>query len=498
MGDIVLKQLNVGSEGPYTTGAALLPTNSKSVYANGGAAVAATRRMAVEDSTEFGYAELTYEAPEEARGTYAANYTHILHMRHVKGKFGALLYPDDLPWWFRSAIAGSPTVTTLPAAPQTVLASTAVTATAVSLAGITQPNAQADVSSTASAKVLVFVLSAGATNASAITFTVTGTDVNSNNITETIAFTAGLQTLSRVGGGVGATSCTLYSRQAFRTVSAITASSSTTGDSLAVQCVNGFLWTFTPDMSLSTLLSLTGEFFDGSTPWQLPGMAVDKFDIDIAVGKSVKISGDAVARDMVSMSALTALTDSLRPATSSYQARYYSDPIGATPGTTPISARLTEAKLSIANGLTMGKAADGTPLATFIGRKRYKADMEMTLLFQNGALGAEDPSDFAAFNSAYASKTVMVALPAVSYLPCGLLTPTLASTGWPSQLGDANNKGGLYGVTVAQAGKFTSGKPAAVGEHLAVKMKLEGEVDLQSMAATYQVQVVNLINPNLI
>lgn len=497
MGDIVLKRLQVGTEGPFTSGGAFNPSGSISVYGAGGAAVAATRRVAVEDSSEFGYADLTFEAPEEARGTYNALYGHWLQMRMAKGKWSSLFYPDDAVWWMRGAISGSPTVTTLPAAPTALLAATAIAST---MSLTTQPNATTD---SALAKILAVTLSNASALATAVSITITGTDVTGAALTETLNFSAGTTTPSKVGGGAGALTVTLYTQNYFKTVNAsgIACSAQPVGDQVAVGGVNAFLWVFTPDMASSTVVSLTGEYFDGSTPWQLPGLILPKLAVDIQVGKTVKMSGDALCKDMVNLGALATITDQVLPPVTSFATRYYSDPIGATPGTTQVSARLTQAQFSIENGFALGKAADGTPNPTFVGRKRYKTKADYTLIFNTGVVGSEDPADFNAFQVAYASRTIMVALPSVAYLPCGPLNGvTLAASGWPTQLGDTQgtSRGGLYGATIAHAGKFTAGAPASVEGRLAVKLTHEMEADLKVIGAAYQVQLVNRVNPNMV
>lgn len=479
MGDTVLKRLQLGSEGGFTSGVG-------SVY-NGGLAVAATRRVAVEEPSEFGYAELIYDATEEARGTYASTYNHALQYRAVKGKFGGLIYPDDLIFFLRGAVSGTPTVATLPTAPAALLAATNVLA---SNTLTTQPNATAD---GALAKILAVTLSNAAPNNSAVTFTFTGTDVNSNPLTEQVAFPAGTTSLSAVGGGGGATTVTKYTTNYFKTVSGITSSAQPAGDQIAVGAVNAFLWTFLPDMATSTLLSQTGEYFDGSTAWQMPGLVIPKLELDLQIGKSARFKGDAMARDMVS-NALTAILDQNLPAIPTLYARYYSDPVGSAPGTTQVAARLIQAQLSIENGIMLGKAADGTPLASFVARKKYKTKGEMTLLFNNGVAGSEDPSDFAAFNASYASRTVRVALPGIAYLPAGVLS---AAGNWPTQLLDANGKGGLYGLMVDHVGKWTAAAPVNHDGRLAVKLTHEMEVDLANVGAAYQVTVVNRMNPNM-
>lgn len=497
MGDIVLKSLRVGTEGAFTTGAAFQPSSSISVYGAGGAAVPATRRMAVEDATEFGYQELTFESPEEARGTYAGSYQHLVQMRAVKGKFAALMYPDDLVWWLRAAVSGSPTVTTLPSAPQALLAATAI---AASMSLTSQPNAQADA---AIAKLLAVTLSNAAADTTAVSATITGTDVNNNPLSEVLNFSAGTTTPSKVGGGAGALTVTLYTVNYFKTVTAggIVTSAQPVGDQLAVGGINAFLWKFTPDMASSTLVSLSGEYFDGSTFWSLPGLLVPKFDFDVTIGKTAVIKGDCLGRDMINPLTPANLTDSVLSPASSFGARYYSDPIGSVPGTTQVSARLIAMTAGIENGILLGKAADGTPNPTFVARKRYKTKAEITLLFNNGTVGSEDPADFAAFQTNYLSRVVMLSLPSVNYLPCGQLTgATLAASGWPTQLADTSGtpRGGLSGVTLAHAGKFLAAAPVSAEGRLAVKLTHDGEVDLVGMGFMYTVQLVNRISPNAV
>lgn len=498
MADTVLKRLQLGTEGAFTTGASFGQAGSISVYSAGGAPVTATRRLAVEQSTEFGYQDLTWTAPEEARGSYAAYYTHLLEMRMAKGKFSALLYPDEMIWWCRAAISGVPTVTTLPAVAQGILATpvSITSSTTVTLSGITEPNAQTDAGL---AKILQCIYANASSTTTPVTFTFVGTDINGNELTEVVNFSAGTTTPSYTGGGAAALTVTLYTTNYFATITSVTASTTVSGSTITVKGVNGFLWVFSTDLGTSTLVSLTGEFFDGSTGWRLPGLIVPKFDLDLTVGKSVTIKGDCLAKDMVTVS-LASIADQVLPAASSYATRYYSDPIGSVPGTTQVSARLISASLSMDNQLETGKAADGTPLPTFIGRKRYKSKADYTLLFNSGASGSEDPSDFGAFSRLYQSRVILLALPSTGYLPCGPLTgATLSASGWPTQLGDSEGttRGGLYGITVAHAGKFIAGAPVDVSGRLAVKLTQDMEVDLAGMGVPYQIQIVSRVNPNM-
>lgn len=483
MGDNVLKYLQIGLEGGFTSG-------STSVY-NGGSAVAATRRLALEESgSDFDYPDLVWEAPDEARGAYAAVSAHHLQMRMQKGKFSSLIYADDLVYWMKMGVSGAPTVATLPSTPNTLLAATTISTSNTALTK--QPN---DASfSGALAQKIALTLANAAPNTTSVSFTVTGQDISGNAITETIAFSAGTTSVSNVGGGAGANSCTLYTQNYFATVSNFTASTTVAGDTIALGGIFAFLYTGTPDMTTSSLKSGTGEWFDGSTPWQMPGMVLPKLDFTLTVGKSAKMKGDTLARDIIPLSNMTALVDKVWPAITTLDMRYFSDPIGSIPGTTQVNARLLDATFGIDNQLTLGKAADGTPLPSFVGRKKYKTKAELTLLFNSGVALSEDPSDYAAYARTYQSRTIRVACVSDAYLPCGPFT--VSGNNWPAALVDQNGKGGLYGMMIDHAGKFTVGKPVDHEGRLAVKLTHDMEVDYTKLNAPYVLTVISRLSPN--
>lgn len=498
MGDVALKRLQIGLEGQYTAGAA-------SVY-NGGSAIAATRRLALEKAVEASW-DFVFEAPTEARGTYAGLYQHILHQISAKGKIPALIYIDDLVWYGRMLISGTPTVTTLPSAPQALLAATAI---AASMSLTTQPNATTD---TALGKILAITLANAAPSTTAVNITVTGTAVGGAALTEVVAFSAGTTTPSAVGGGAGALTVTLYTKNYFATVNAngITTSAQPASDTVAVAGVNAFQWVFTSDMGTSTLYSATGEYFDGTGSWQLPGIVMNKGTFTAEIGKSFKWESEFMAKNKLALvatansinpaaatgtlNALTNLNDNILPAIPTYAAKFYSDPIGAVPGTTLVNGRLNNLKIEFDVKAALGKTADGTPNPSFVARSFYGEALKAnaTLLYNVATPGAEDPFDLNQY-LAGSSRTIAAAFPGAK-LPTGVLN---AAGGWPTQLQDANSKGGYYGLILAISGKYVKAAEKPISERQALEFEMGAEVDLTTMLAPFQMTCISRINPNLL
>lgn len=500
-GDIALKRLQLGLEGNFATGG---------VY-NGGSAVAASRRFAVDKSVSADW-QPTFENPVEARGSYAGSYVHILHMIQAVGKIAAAVYPDDLCYILRMCASGTPTVTALQPASPNILTATNLTATTTqSVSATAQPNALADCVGTNVGKILAITLSNASSNTQQITVAVAGTDIFSNALTESVVFTNGTQTASAV---TGTNSVTLYTKNYFKTINAtgITFSSATnmpTTDQVAIAAVNGFMWVFKPDMGVNTLYSGTFEYMDGVAAWQLPGSIVDKATIQASIGKSLQLSGSFQSKQKVALSptansinpaaplgdpaALTNIADTVIQAIPTYQTTFFADDMGTAPGTTQINARLSDFKFDIDNGIKLSKTADGTPYPTFISRDYYgdKVTAAVTLLFNTYGAGTTDPADIAKF-LAYTSRTVRSAFPGPA-LQCGGLSVSGSWPTWAQQSG----KGGFYGFAVDLSGKWTQVTEAAIDTKAAFSFTLNSEVDLQSMGVPYQVTVISRINPNM-
>lgn len=507
--DTALKRFQLGLEGGFTSG-------SGSVY-NGGSAVAANRRLAVDKSVGADWVP-TFESPVEARGAYAGTYTHILHQIQASGKLPCAVYPDDLVYLFRMLISGVPTVTALKPTSPAILPTTATfnnTVTSESFSAGTQPNAMADVPAgvTNVGKKLELVLANASASTQQISVQISGTDTYGNVLTETVDFTAGTTTPSKVGGGAGALSCTLYSQNYFKTINAsgitVTSSSNLPADKLTINAVNAFEWKFVADMGTSTIMSATAEYFDGGASWQLPGTVMGKADITAQIGKSLAFSGSFDAKQKIQLAAssgsinpaaaagdlnaLTNLADHFIQAIPTYQTIFQAGDMGTNPDNlTTISARLGTFKMSIDNAVTLEKTADGTPYPTFVSRDYYgdKLQATATLLFNSYSGATADPLELAKFLS-YTSRTVRCAFPGPPML-CGALND---AGSWPTQL-QQNGVGGYYGYQVDMAGKWTLANENVIGTRPAFDFQLNSEVDLVSMQAPYQATVISSIDPN--
>lgn len=497
MGDTAPKRLQLALEGGFTSGAG-------SVY-QGGAPIVATRRLATEENIGADW-EPVWSRPVEARGSYSGAYQSLLELMGVKGKLAAAVYADDMAWYGRMLYSGAPIVTTLPATPIALLAATAIAAT---MSLTTQPTAAG--SDGAAARMLSVTLSNSVAQATAVSVTITGTSVTGAALSETLSFTAGTTTPSKVGGGAGASSVTLYTKNYFKTVNAsgIACSSQPSGDLVAIGGINAFLWQFTPDMATSTLYSATLEYDDGTAAWQLPGTVLGKGTLDWQAGKSFKFDGtlesmkkSALAGSAGSINpsalagdrnALQSLLDNNAPAISSALGNFYADPVGAAPGTTNVPARIIDLKFDVDNNVKVGKAGDGTIYPNYVGRAYYgdKIATSFTLLFNSYGAGSTDPAELAQF-LAFASRTIRLAVPCQVALPCGVLTST---SGWPQAL-QVGGVGGYYGLMVDTAGKYKIATEKVVDGRMAFTFDQQNEVDLAQMGVGYQVWAVSRVNPN--
>lgn len=508
--DTALKRFQIGLEDGFTSGA-------NSVY-NGGSPVAAKRRLAVDKAVSADWVP-TFESPVEARGAYAGTYTNILHQMQATGKLPCAVYADDLVYLFRMLISGVPTVTALKPTSAAILPTTANFNTAVtseSFSATTQPNAMADIPGgvTNVGKKLELILANTVANTQQISVQVTGTDVYSNVLTETVVFSLGTTTASKVGGGSGATSCTLYSQNYFRTINAsgivVTSALDLPAETLTINAVNAFQWKFVADMATSTIQSGTVEYFDGGASWQLPGTVMSKADITAQIGKSLAFSGSFDSKQKLQLAAtaasinpaanagdlnaLTNLADHFIQAIPTYKTLFLAGDMGSNPdtGLTAINARLGTMKISFDNAITLDKTADGTPYPTFVSRDYYgdKMSAVATLLFNSYSGATADPLELAKFLNAV-DRTVRTAFPGPPML-CGALS---AAGNWPTNL-QQSGVGGYYGFQIDMAGRWTLANENMIGTRPAFDFTLSPEVDLVSMNAPYQALVISSIDPN--
>lgn len=554
MGDVALRRFQIALEGPYTAGSGPLSSLQQSIYNATGANVGtngaigsagsppypATRRLSIEKGVGADY-DFLWEEPLEARGTYSGRYQTILHQVMAKGKLPAYVYADDLSWLGKMLFSGTPNVFCLPNTPITLLASGAIPTTAgsVTISGITQP---------ANPQIIGITMTYPAAVATPQTLTITGTVNGVSGVTEALNFFAGSETTfynvtGATVGGVTAQNWTttpgtqvtaqLWTKNYFSNISGITSSAATTaGSTVAILGINAFMWQFPLDMGTSTLYSATAEYFDGTAAWQLPGSVAEKFTLTAGIGKSLKsdisfssknkiqlqayatssgTSGVGVTPGSISGSAtqgaqaaLGSIADNVLPAIPTYVTRVYTANIGADPtnaaSTTQIGARITDYKFDLDNKIKLGKAADGTPNPTFVGRDYYgeALNASFTMLFNSGNIGSVDPTEVQQFLN-YQSRVVRVAFPGAA-LPCVPSGSSYlsATNNWPYALtstGAAAGFGGTYGVIIDIAGKYTKLAEKDVDGRMAVDLELHAETDLTSMGAPAVVTLVNRVAP---
>lgn len=495
MGDITLKRLQLALEGAYANSA-----NSTNPYQGGTAGLPATHRLAIKEDVEFTI-DPVLDRPVEARNTYAGVYTTIEHMMSASGKGSMAMYTDDLRYLLRMSISGSPSVYTLPNTPVALLAATAIAAT---MNLTTQPNGAAN------GAMLALTLANTAASTTAVVLTITGTALNGAPLTETVNFSAGTTTSSAVGGGSGALSVTLYTKNYFVTVTSITTSAQPTGDTVTVGGVYAFEEIYLSDMSTNTLQSATFEYYDGTASWQVIGALLNKLTMNAQFGKVFDVQNDFLAQRKIDLvgnttsivpnataglyGALQNLADYAYPAIGTTLARMYADPLGTAPGTTLVSNRVVDAKFSIDNGFKYVKTGNGVNYPTMVGRADYgsKLSQELTLLFENYNGNTVDPAEMTAFLTA-APRTVRIANVG-SYFPCGQLA---TYNNWPSYLTDIAGKAGAYGIAIDLAGTYTKQAEKAVNQLIAHTYTLESQVDLVSMGVPLQITITTRMNPNV-
>lgn len=211
-------------------------------------------------------------SPDEFRGSYDKDFED-LQLRRIAtiDKFDQDAYPETSLLFWHMIVSSSPVVTTLPATPTVLKASTAVSGGPFSLTS--QPLAPG--------QVLQFVTtSVGASG----TIVITGTDINGNAQTETL-------TIPNVAAG------TYYSAYVYKTVgSSGVAFTGLTSGSVAINGAYGFQWVFTPG---ATSAPLTGafSFFTGTDSGVLPFVALEEVTLEYSPDKAARLSGKGIAQD---------------------------------------------------------------------------------------------------------------------------------------------------------------------------------------------------------
>lgn len=180
-----------------------------------------------------------------------------------------VIYPENSLWLAYMLTGSVPTVTTLPASPTSLLASTAVSGSPLSLT--TQPTAPG----------MFFIFSFTGTTVAG-TVAINGTDAFGNAQTETVTIPAN-------------NSGNYYSANRY---SAVSASGLTitglTGGSIAVTGVYGWQYTFLPG---DTVYSACIEMYTGVDSFSLPWTMTEEGDIEFGMDKEAKLSAKGIMQD---------------------------------------------------------------------------------------------------------------------------------------------------------------------------------------------------------
>ena len=262
-------------------------------------------------------------------------------------KFDAALYPDSL-WALYMLVTNNPTVTTVPASPTSLLASTAVATTMTLTTAPVKPG-----------EFLIFTITG---NTASGTIVLSGTDQYGNAASETITCSS-------------AASQTVYSTKRYSALTSPGTNQFTTtgltGSSIAVTGV--YAWTYTGTYDGLTNLNLSSasvEIFDGVFPVKLPYTIFTDGTFDWQKEKETLLSCKGEAQDYLilgdaSPSTYPAGTNNFatlsQPASlpmASWPGYFYLDALPGTPGTTADGSLLTF-KLQLMTGQKPFYVGDG-------------------------------------------------------------------------------------------------------------------------------------------
>lgn len=321
--------------------------------------------------------KIAKHSPTDKRGILWKNFRVTQLTKGVSlDKFDCDLYPDSL-WMYYLLIGLVPVVTTVPAAPTVLLASTAIAASMTLTSAPASPG-----------EFLVFTITG---NTAAGTFVLGGTDqfgfpYASN---ETINFTS-------------AASQTVYSSRRYSVVNNGGANKfTTTGGSGASIAVGGvyawtYTWTFDGISNLTTMSSAL-SIFDGVMGVKLPGTILTDGTWDWQKEKNIAFTGKGEAQDYCIVGDPNPTTypsgtnpfATLAQPTSmpmvSWPGTFTIDPGSGTPLSTQDGSFLTF-KLGLMTGLKWMFAGDGQQRAAYVTRdSEPDFSIDATGIFQNYA-----------------------------------------------------------------------------------------------------------------
>lgn len=231
----------------------------------------------------------------------------------------------DLSLWWPYMAMGTPTITSIPASPTSLLASTSITST---MSLTTQPTAPG-------MKLILTVTSFTVAG----TLTITGTVNGIANVSEQISISA---------------AGTYYSSNAYSAVNASGITNVTTAASIAITGVYGWQLVFLSGGNPSTAAV---EWFDGAGSWTHPFTFATDADFDVKVETEASLTikgkasdklpiGDRTTASLVGVSRVAALGANLNDLPMvGWQSMVYLDAVTGTPATTSY-ADMQECKLS--------------------------------------------------------------------------------------------------------------------------------------------------------
>jgi hypothetical protein len=299
--------------------------------------------------------KITHHAPQDKRGILFKNFRVVQLTKAIDvAKFDSDLYSDSL-WAYYMAINNTPTVTTVPAAPSTKMASTAI----ASPMTLTTPPASPG-------EYLIFAIT---TNTASGTIVVGGTDPNGVPYasSETITFTS-------------AATQTVYSSRRYSVVNTGGANQFTTtgGTSSHIAVTGVFAWAYAWTMdgiNNLTPYSASIEAYDGVEGIVLPGTILTDATFTWAKEKEILLATKGMSQDFCIVGDPTSTTVGTNPFSTIAQptslpmvscpGSFYIDAASATPPSSQDGSML-DFKLAITTGRKWMYAGDGQQRPSFV------------------------------------------------------------------------------------------------------------------------------------
>lgn len=304
-------------------------------------------------------------APQDKRGILFKNLRVVQLAKGVDvAKLDSDLYPDSL-WAYYMAIGNTPTITTIPASPTTLLASTAIAATMTLTSGPSAPG-----------QFLILTITG---NTASGTIVIGGTDQfgNAYSSTETVTFTS-------------AASQTVYSARRYSVVNNGGANKIvTTGGTSSSIAVGGvyawqYAWTYDGITNI-TPYSACIEAYDGVEGVVLPGTILTDATWDWQKEKEILLQTKGMAQDYLIVGDPTSTSVGTNPFASisqpsslpytSWPASFYIDTATGTPLATQDGTLLTY-KFGVQTGRKWIYAGDGQQRPSFV---TWDAEPDWTL-----------------------------------------------------------------------------------------------------------------------